>query len=172
MNQLKIIDNEFGLSEMNGRPVVSSRKIAEAFDKRHDHILRDIGKITDPKSGVSESFTRRNFLPSKYKDPTGRILAEFLLTRDGFVILVMGYSGTKALKFKEAYINKFNEMDQYIAALNTARLEFPELTQAILSIRIFSYFAYMRICKHHRIVLHMKAVSRRGKSDYFVNMFI
>jgi Rha family phage regulatory protein len=134
MSKLKLWNKEFGIMDYNGKPIVGSRKVAEIFEKRHDHILRDIGKITDPKSGVSEKFAERNFVLSAYKDSTGRKLPEYLLTRDGFVMLAMGFTGSKAMQFKEAYINKFNEMEQYIIALNTARIEFPELTQAILEV--------------------------------------
>jgi Rha family phage regulatory protein len=132
MSKLKLWNKEFGIMDYNGKPIVESRKVAEIFEKRHDHILRDIGKITDPKSGVSEKFAERNFVLSEYKDSTGRKLPEYLLTRDGFVMLAMGFTGSKAMQFKEAYINKFNEMEQYIIALNTARMDFPELTAAIL----------------------------------------
>lgn len=134
MNHLRAIENEFGVSEHEGKAIVSSRKVAEVFGKEHRHVLESIKKITEPKNGLSEKFTIRNFIPSNYKDSTGRKLPEFLLTRDGFVMLVMGFTGKEALKFKEAYINRFNEMEQYILALQTARMEFPELTQAILEV--------------------------------------
>lgn len=134
MPKLKVWDEKFGMFELNGRPIVTSKKVTEIFDKRHDHILRDIGKITDPKSGVSKSFTDRNFILGEYKDSTGRKLPQYYLTRDGFVMLVMGFTGKKAMQFKEAYINRFNEMEKYILALDTARMEFPELTQAILEV--------------------------------------
>lgn len=134
MSKLKLWNKEFGILDRNGKPVVSSRKVAEVFEKEHKTVLRSIANITDPKSGVSEKFAERNFVLSEYKDSTGRKLPEYLLTRDGFVMLAMGFTGSKAMQFKEAYINKFNEMEQYIIALNTARIEFPELTQAILEV--------------------------------------
>jgi len=54
-----------------------------------------------------------------------------MMTRDGFTILVMGYTGKKAMKFKELYIRRFNEMEQFIKTLVTARKEFPLLTENI-----------------------------------------
>ena len=54
-----------------------------------------------------------------------------MMTRDGFTILVMGYTGKKAMKFKELYIRRFNEMEQFIKTLVTARQEFPLLTENI-----------------------------------------
>ena len=131
MSKLKIWNKEFGIAQLSGIPVVSSRKVAEIFEKNHRHVLEGIRKITEPRNGLSEKFSESNFVLSEYKDSTGRKLPEYLLTRDGFVMLSMGFTGSKAMQFKESYINKFNEMEQYITALNTARLEFPELTQAI-----------------------------------------
>jgi len=134
MSNLRMIDKELGVSELKGKPVVTSRKVAEVFEKDHKHVLENIRKITEPKNGLSEQFAKINFLLSEYKDSTGRKLPEYILTRDGFVMLVMGFTGKKAMQFKEAYINKFNEMEQYILALHTAKVEFPELTQAILEV--------------------------------------
>jgi Rha family phage regulatory protein len=163
---LKIWNEEFGLLECKGKPAVSSRKVADIFEKRHDHILRDIGKITDPKSGVSEQFTECNFVLSEYKDPTGRKLPEYMLTRDGFVMLAMGFTGKSALKFKEAYINKFNEMEQYIVSLNIARLEFPELTAAILEMHETPkhYHFSNEMDMINRIVLGMTAKQYKEKN--------
>lgn len=110
---------------------VDSLFVANAFEKRHDHVLRDIAKITDPKSGLSEEFIKTNFTADTYKDATGRELRCYQMTRDGFTMLVMGYTGAKAMKFKECYIKRFNEMEQFIKYLVSARQEFPLLTENI-----------------------------------------
>ena len=105
--------------------------VAEFFEKRHDHVLRDIGKITAPKSGLSEEFIKSSFKRTHYKDVTGRKLPCYAMTRDGFTMLVMGYTGKKAMKFKELYIRRFNEMEEFITSLVAARKEFPLLTENI-----------------------------------------
>ncbi|EDN8993461.1 transcriptional regulator [Listeria monocytogenes] len=110
---------------------VDSLFVAEFFEKRHDHVLRDIGKITAPKSGLSEEFIKSNFKRTHYKDATGRKLPCYAMTRDGFTMLVMGYTGKKAMKFKELYIRRFNEMEEFITSLVAARKEFPLLTENI-----------------------------------------
>ncbi|MDH6602956.1 Rha family phage regulatory protein [Bacilli bacterium PM5-9] len=110
---------------------VDSLFVAEFFVKRHDHVIRDIRKITDPKSGLSEDFIQTNFKADSYKDSTGRKLPCYFMTRDGFTMLVMGYTGQKAMKFKELYIKRFNEMEQFIRTLVSARKEFPLLTDNI-----------------------------------------
>lgn len=87
--------------------VVTSLDIAETFGKRHADVLRDIEKLE-----CSQEFTERNFALSSYKDSSGKSNKEYLITRDGFTILVMGYTGEKAMKFKEAYIKQFNAMEK------------------------------------------------------------
>lgn len=110
---------------------VDSRYVAQFFEKQHKHVLRDIAKLTEPKSGLSEEFRKANFMPSSYKDSTGRKLNCYLLTRDGFTLLAMGYTGQKAMQFKELYIRRFNEMESFIRTIVSARQEFPLLTENI-----------------------------------------
>lgn len=87
--------------------VVTSLDIAETFGKRHADVLRDIENLQ-----CSEQFTQRNFALTSYKDASGKSNKEYLITRDGFALLVMGYTGEKAMKFKEAYIRQFNAMEK------------------------------------------------------------
>ena len=128
--------NEFGL--MAGKDCVArvdSRKIAEVFEKNHFDVLRSIKRIISDESGYSKEFTERNFAVSKYVDETGRKLPCYLLTRDGFVALAMGFTGKKADAFKEQYIKLFNEMEQQILTLQSLRDQHPMLTEAIKATR-------------------------------------
>ena len=128
--------NEFGL--MAGKDCVArvdSRKIAEVFEKNHFDVLRSIKRIISDESGYSKEFTERNFAVSKYVDETGRKLPCYLLTRDGFVALAMGFTGKKADAFKEQYIKLFNEMEQQILTLQSLRDQHPLLTEAIKATR-------------------------------------
>lgn len=95
--------------------------VAEFFDKQHKNVLRDIEKLTAPTSGLSEEFNRLNFALISYKDSRGRTQKAYAITRDGFTMLVMGYTGKKAMKFKEIYIKRFNEMEQFIKTLVSAQ---------------------------------------------------
>lgn len=115
----------------DGKIRANSLYVAKTFEKEHFHVLRDIAKITDTKSGLSETFKLANFDASYYKDSTGRKLPCYAMTRDGFTMLVMGYSGKKAMAFKEAYIRRFNEMEQTLLSLSKARADFPRLTESI-----------------------------------------
>lgn len=110
---------------------VDSLFVAELFEKNHKEVLRDIRKITAPTSGLSEEFRQRNFAPSSYRNQQNKKQPCYFLTRDGFTMLVMGYTGQKAMQFKELYIKRFNEMEKVIKSLVAARQEFPLLTDNI-----------------------------------------
>ncbi len=112
--------------ERKGVPVTTSRKIAKVFGKEHYNVLRDIENLD-----CSESFNAINFELVNYKDKKGEKRPEYIITKDGFVFLVMGYRGRKAVAFKEAYIKRFNDMEDYIKSVQTTKMDYPALTQAI-----------------------------------------
>ncbi|WP_299920588.1 Rha family transcriptional regulator [Megasphaera sp.] len=118
-------------ADQRGVPRVDSLFVAATFEKQHYNVLRDIGRITASNSGLSPEFIALNFEGNTYRDARGRKLPRYLLTRDGFTMLVMGYTGSKAMHFKELYIQRFNEMEQCIRSLLSARQEFPMLTDMI-----------------------------------------
>lgn len=114
------------VSERKGVPVTTSRKIAKVFGKEHYNVLRDIENLD-----CSESFNAINFELVNYKDKKGEKRPEYIITKDGFVFLVMGYRGRKAAAFKEAYIKRFNDMEDYIKSVQAVKMDYPALTQAI-----------------------------------------
>jgi Rha family phage regulatory protein len=97
---------DLGIENKKGVPVVGSRSVAEVFGKEHKNILQSIENMD-----CSFEFRRLNFQPTSYKDQWNRKQPEFLLTRDGFTFLAMGFTGKKAAAFKEAYIKQFNAME-------------------------------------------------------------
>ncbi|MCT7583282.1 Rha family transcriptional regulator [Aliarcobacter butzleri] len=92
--------------KINGEdiPVTTSRKVAEFFEKEHKNVIQSIENLIAENSAV-----KNMFMLSTYK-VRGRDFKEYLLTFDGFSLLVMGFTGAKALEFKLAYIKAFNEM--------------------------------------------------------------
>ena len=129
--------NEYGIfADKQDVARVDSLFVAEAFGKRHDHVIRDIRKIAAPNSGVSKEFAECNFALGSYKDKQNQTRPCYYLTRDGFTMLVMGYTGKKAMTFKELYIKRFNEMEEFISTLQSARYEFPHLTENIKLIHL------------------------------------
>lgn len=89
--------------------VVTSLDVAETFSREHKNVLRDIRELQ-----CSEDFRRLNFEQSEYLNEQNHKQPMFYMTRDGFTILVMGYTGEKAMKFKEAYIRQFNAMEKVL----------------------------------------------------------
>ncbi|ENS0909605.1 Rha family transcriptional regulator, partial [Escherichia coli] len=90
----------------NGRAVTTSIAIAEFFGKRHDNVLRAIANIE-----CSEKFNALNFEDVTYTDTKGKKRPMYQITKNGFVFLVMGFTGKKAAAFKEAYIAEFDRME-------------------------------------------------------------
>ena len=98
--------NELGIVIDNNRPVVSSRKVAEVFEKEHNIVMRSIRDLV-----CGDDFSRCNFAQSTYMSDRGKEYPEYLMTRDGFTILAMGFTGSKAMQWKIKYIETFNRME-------------------------------------------------------------
>ncbi|QIB56589.1 Rha family transcriptional regulator [Blautia producta] len=89
--------------------VCTSLDVAETFGKEHKNVLKDIREMD-----CSEEFGRLNFELSSYLNSQNKRQPMYYMTRDGFTMLVMGYTGEKAMKFKEAYIRQFNAMEKVL----------------------------------------------------------
>ncbi|GHX05209.1 phage regulatory, Rha family protein [Vibrio cholerae] len=90
--------------------VTDSRYIAEYFGKRHDDVLRKVRALN-----CSRDFNARNFAEVEYKDQKGELRMAYQMTKDGFMFLVMGFTGKRAAEIKERYINAFNEIAEKLA---------------------------------------------------------
>lgn len=111
--QLVIISNE--------KVTTTSLLIAKKFGKEHKNVLQSIQQME-----CSPEFSRLHFKPREYIN-RGRKYTMYEITKDGFLILVMGFTGVKAMSFKEEYIGEFNRMEdklreppkQYVHPLET-----------------------------------------------------
>ena len=103
----------------DGRPATTSLDVSKFFRKRHDAVLRDLRNII---ANCPKKFTAHNFVVSNYMDNTGRSLAMYIIFRDGFTLLAMGYTGPEAMRFKLAYIEAFNRMEAELAKRNRPAL--------------------------------------------------
>lgn len=91
--------------------VVTSLDVAETFEKEHKHVLEDIRRICENLSTAEISAL---FYESEYIASNGKKNPLYLMNRDGFTLLVMGYTGEKAMRFKLSYINQFNQMESLL----------------------------------------------------------
>ncbi|EAH7288138.1 Rha family transcriptional regulator [Campylobacter coli] len=107
MEKLAVINGvDVELEVVDNAVYTTSLSVAEVFNKNHKNIIRKINEF--PK----DNFTKLNFELSKYIDSTGRILPCYKITRDAFSLLVMGFTGEKAYKWKVEFIKAFNEMEK------------------------------------------------------------
>lgn len=103
-NMVQAVDN---------RVITTSVKVAEYFGKRHKDVLRAIRNLQ-----CSDDFARRNFAPSDFIDKNGDVQPMYSITRDGCMMLVMGFTGKTAMAVKECYINAFNWMAEQLNRRN------------------------------------------------------
>lgn len=95
---------------VNSEMKTTSRIIAEAFGKNHRDVLKSIYSILEDSS--EDDFSLRNFSQQTFKNERGREYPEFILSRDGFSLLAMGFTGKDALRWKKKFLKAFNAMEQ------------------------------------------------------------
>ena len=111
------------VSNQNGTPVTTSTRVAKIFGKQHKNVLRAIENLD-----CSSEFRRLNFeLCFEINDlQNGKPNRYFNITKDGAAFLIMGFTGEKAGKFKEDYINAFNWMQETLQRRREIDLELGE----------------------------------------------
>lgn len=98
------------VATVDNKVITTSLKVAEYFGKRHKDVLRAIRNLK-----CSDDFTRRNFAPIDFIDKNGDLQPMYNITRDGCMMLVMGFTGQAATAIKECYINAFNWMAEQLS---------------------------------------------------------
>lgn len=123
---------------VNGEATTTSRQVAEVFTKEHKAVLKAIDDILNDVEGVAQNYATpredgltENSVTPMFTEETyiheqnHQEYRQFRMNKDGFVLLVTGFTGKKALKFKMGYIAKFNEME---ATLKQQQFFLPETT--------------------------------------------
>ena len=108
MNELVFLQKDEVLTD--------SLSVAEYFHKQHKHVLEKIENIL---ADDSAQFSAQCFKKSHYKDLSGKTNIKYLMNRDGFTFLVMGFTGKKANQWKWDYIKAFNSMEAVIREKST-----------------------------------------------------
>ncbi|WP_227863395.1 phage regulatory protein/antirepressor Ant [Clostridioides sp. ES-S-0049-02] len=109
--------NKIVIKNVDGKLLVTSREIAENFKKQHKNVIQSIENIKAENSALTKMFVENSYIAG-----TGKSYKEYLITRDGFTLLVMSFTGTEALNWKLKYIEAFNKMEQM---LKEQRLDLP-----------------------------------------------
>ena len=124
--QMNNTDLSHAVVVSDGKVTTTSLKIAEVFGKRHDDVMRAVELLQVP-----DSFKKRNFaeLEIPYKNGLGKTVMRkaYSITRDGFTLLVMGFTGKAAMQFKIAYLEEFNRMEAELRRLQPGMPVQPEL---------------------------------------------
>lgn len=115
INEMNNLVASIDVKEYEGQPVVSSREVANNFEKEHSKVLRTIKEKIEVNPILASP---KYFIESTYLDKSNRQSKEYLLTRDGFSFLVMGFTGAKADMWKLKYIEAFNKMEEKLKNLN------------------------------------------------------
>ena len=114
MENVKHIHRDVVITRKDGELVVTSRQVAEDFEKEHSKVIRTIENLFQgiAKSGDTPS---KYFIMDSYENEQNKQkYIQYLITQRGFSLLVMGFTGEKALQWKLKYIEAFNKMEQAI----------------------------------------------------------
>lgn len=146
MNKLVVINNN--------QIVVSSKDIADHFGKQHKDVLENIHNIL-----AAENSATKFYQETTYQN-RGKDYKEYLMNRDGFSLLAMGFTGKKALQWKLKYIEAFNEMEE---TLKQGYLEEPVNTNELncktyKGVPVITIGDFAEIVKRNRtsILWHLK----------------
>lgn len=113
---------------IDGHPTTTSLDVAAHFGKRHDDVLKRLRNLD-----CSPEFTLRNFAECSRPGSNNKPEPYYRMTRDGFAFLCMGFTGKEAAKWKEAYINAFNQLEQAV----TEKSNLPAVQEAVFEQRAF-----------------------------------
>ncbi len=111
---------------VDGNVMTTSKMVADAFDKEHRSVLRDIRKLH-----CSDEFRENNYELSYYLSLQNKKLPVVNITRDGFSFLCMAFTTKKAGAWKEKYIAAFNEMEKALLNPPNSMAALNELTKKI-----------------------------------------
>ena len=102
--------NALILSTQNGEPVASSRDVAKRFGKEHKNVMQAVANLVAENSAAKSMFHPATF------ENRGKKYPMYLMNRDGFSLLAMGFTGKEAVQWKLKYIKAFNQMEKQLAA--------------------------------------------------------
>ena len=139
--------------DCNGQKMVSSRDVAKNFEKEHKDVLRAVENIKAQNCALTSMF-----FESTYTAGTGKAYPMYLMNRDGFSLLAMGFTGSKAMEWKLKYIQAFNTMER--------KLTTPESDDMILSRAVLIANKKVEQLQSTNIKLVQENAKLKPASDY------
>ena len=124
MNSIMQVNDEINIEQLKGQMVVSSIEVAAHYEKRHDNLMQAINKLL-----ATDDRCKEMFFADTYTNQNNHEYPCYYMTRDGFSMLSMGFTGAKAVQWKIRYIDAFNSMEKTIqlAHMDSYRIEDPVL---------------------------------------------
>ena len=153
------------VANKEGQIVANSRDVAGFFGKRHDNVLADIRELT---AALSPENSGVSFIATTFRQKTGfgfRDMPAFDMTRDGFTLLAMGFTGAKALQFKLRYIEAFNAMEAQLKAAAPVLPNFTDPAEAAIAWANeykAKQIAQQRVAEVEAVVAEMKPLASIG----------
>ena len=124
-----IMTTELVFMGESGQAITNSLLVAKKFGKDHKHVLESIRKMmTAQNSAVLQMFEISTYINEQNKEQP-----MFLMNRDGFTLLAMGFTGVKAMEFKIDYINAFNKMESKIRKSIAVLPDFTDPAEAAMA---------------------------------------
>lgn len=155
------INYAINLISENGQVVVSSREVAENFGKEHRNVIQSIENISAENSAVTQMFFK-----TTYTAGTGKSYPMYLMNRDGFTLLAMGFTGKEALEWKLKYIDAFNQMEQKLTNPE------PESTEMLLSRALIAANSVIDTERKKVKALEAENAKMKPDSDYAKAMLL
>ena len=112
-----------------GNAITTSVLVAEKFGKEHKNVMRDIREIMNKRSAQNWA---QFYYSTTYMDSMNRKQEMIAMNRDGFSLLVMGFTGEEAMNFKLDFINAFNQMEQAL------KIQLPDFNNPVLAARAWA----------------------------------
>lgn len=139
----------------DNQATTTSKAIADAFGKEHRHTLEVIRKLL---SSMSADFGESNFRLSSYVSDQNKTLPCYEVTRDGFLMVAMGFTGVEAIQWKEQFIGAFNQMEEFIKSGSS--LQVSEAEKIAENTALLEAQAANEAAKHH-----LYSVQQKGAYD-------
>lgn len=144
-----------GVFEKDQDAWTTSRDLARVFEKEHKNVIRDIERIL---GDVDADFGRLNFELSSYKNQQNKKQPQYRMTRKGFSLVAMGFTGKKAMAFKVAYLEAFERMTNLIFARVHSKQGYKAMSSAVARYLGGGRFAFSEEANRvNRVVLGMSA---------------
>lgn len=119
---------DLGIFEKSEEGWTTSRDLARVFGKRHDNVMAQVERVI---RDTDKDWTDLNFKVSHYKDQSGKRNKQYDMTRKGFSLVAMGFTGKKAMEFKVRYIESFEKMGELIFSRIHTRQGYKEMSAAV-----------------------------------------